>query len=355
MGKPVVAVKETEAPAPEPTPTEVVTKVSKGEKLTEPEKEVFKAIPVGGMPSSEPVEPPKEPVAEPEAKTEPEPPATAPETVSEDRKKLILQELEKPEEQVDLSKFSSQVELGLYWGLRKQRTRNSKLQDENDTLKVTRLIEDYNKTKTVEMPDAFADLQPDDVLSVQEVKDRIEKARKTAKPKEEPAEAPPGVSQMTLNTIRIQKVEADSRLRSKGITDFYDVVDYAGEALGGDQDASLILQEVAKAGGNVAEKTYWLIKGSERWSEIEKSLKTEKAPPAPTKAPPAEHVERAERLNNNSGKTVTTGAASGSAGVSKEYSLSEIASMTHSDVAKLPREVRQQILKKYGSKPNFSV
>lgn len=342
----------------EPTAKEVAAKVSKGEKLSEHETEVFKGIPPGGMPPITAVEPPAEPTTETELEKVPDaPPAKEPE-LTDARKQEILAEADKPDDQVDLSKFKSHVEVSLYWDLKKQRVKNQKLRDENETLKIKALIEDYNKTKKPDAPDPFDDLQPDDVLSVQEVKDRIAKAKAAAPPEPKGEQR---ISTEALNQIRIQKVEADSRLRAKGLTDFHEVVDFAGEALGGDQDATLILQEVSAAGGNVAEKTYWLIKGSAAWPEIEKKIKAGKpaadAPPAPPpaapKAPPAEHVEQARRFENNSGKTVTTGAGAPGNSGKAEYTMAEISNMTHHDVARLPREVRQQILKKYGSTPNL--
>ena len=337
----------------------IVEKASKGEELTSQEREVLKGIPAKQTASEEPIEAEEsetEEVVEEEVKEEvveekkPEPiKVEEKKEVSTDRRALIEAELNKPDNLVDLSKFNSPIELGLYWDLRKARTKNNRLQEENETLRIEKIVKEIQskpkeETKKV---DPFEGREDEDILTVADVK-------KILANREEVKQAPPPLR--TIDQLRVEKVEAESRLRSKGINDFYDVVDFAEQVLGKDQEAIAILQDTAKSGGNVAEKTYWLIKGHPAWSEVEKVITEENRRKITSSKPiPKENTERAERIEKNESKVKTTGAGSGSSAVAKEFTVAEIANLTADEVRRMPKETRQAILKKFGSAPNSQI
>ena len=342
----------------------IVEKASKGEELTSQEREVLKGIPAKQTASEEPIEVEEsetEEVVEEEEKATPEEIKDMGEQakaevervekkeVSTDRRALIEAELNKPDNLVDLSKFNSPIELGLYWDLRKARTKNNRLQEENETLRIEKIVKEIQSKpkEEVKKVDPFEGREDEDILTVADVK-------KILAGREETKQAPPPLR--TIDQLRVEKVEAESRLRSKGINDFYDVVDFAEQVLGKDQEAIAILQDTAKSGGNVAEKTYWLIKGHPAWSEVEKVITEENRRKITSSKPiPKENTERAERIEKNESKVKTTGAGSGSSAVAKEFTVAEIANLTADEVRRMPKETRQAILKKFGSAPNAQI
>ncbi len=270
----------------------------------------------------------------------------------EERRTLINSELEKPDHLVDLSQFTP-VEIGLYWDLKKQRRKNQKLTEENNVLKFKEIKTKIEKEEA-EVKDDEADplegKEDDDLLTVGEIKKLLQP--KKAK-KEETKSAPI----ITTDAVRVQKIEAHERLKNKGITDLMEVVDFAESVLGDDPETKEILRETALAGGNVVEKTYWLIKGSTKWPDIEKVLKTEadkrnKKDATKKSTPSPENIDRAKRIEKNSQKVKTTGGTGGGTAPAGEYSVDEIRNMTVEDFKKLPKKVVDSILHKYGSEPN---
>lgn len=387
--------KAKETPAA-PTEAAVIEKVQKGEKLNDQERELFKGIPQGGIPGITAPVPAKEEAPEDDIEDGPadnedeqdpgkaakedegeeeageegsEGEEEAPEAgkakkeakpgeITEDRKQEILAEANKPDHLVNLGRLKmTPIELGLYWDLRKARKRNDKLQEENETLRIEKIVKSLKEKeepakKEGEEEDPLAGKDDEDVLTVADVRKLL---AKTAKKEEPKGDAPLRSNEQ----IRLEKIEADNKLRAQGIEDFNDVVDFAGQVLGKDEEAIAILRDTAKSGGNVAEKTYWLIKGHPAWPEVEKVINEEKGRKGkkeePKKEPPKTNVERAERIEKNDKKIKTTGTGSATTDRSKEYTHSEIAAMTADDIRRLPKETRQAILRKYGSTPNMSV
>ena len=362
--------------APAITEQSVVDKVSKGEKLSPEETELFKAIPPGSIPPTTPAAEKKD---EKGAQAAPSPskpgekketPGAASSEVTAERRALIEAELAKPDSEVDLSKFKSPVELGLYWDLKKTRRKLDRTQETLDIERVERIVERLQGKKAegtvqeqaddTEIVALLKDLKPDDVITVEDVQKAI-KARddRRQKKKDDDAAAAktgkPGI--LTMDQVRVQKLEAESFLRAKNIDDFHEVTEFAEAALKDDAEAIAILQDTAKAGGNTALKTYYLVKGSKHWAEIEKVIKEtrEKAGKGSgTGTVSQENKDRAAKIEENDGKTKTTGTGSGGNTGPHEYTLGEIQSMTAKDVRKLSKDQRKQILEKFGSQPNFS-
>lgn len=353
-----VKPKEEAAPKAEViTEQTVIEKVQKGEKLSEQESEVFKGISPEALPRPELGSTAEAPKKQEEKK--PDENASA-EVITEERKALIAAEVDKPRELHDLTKFS-QVELSLYWDLRKSRRKNQRLEEELEIARVTNVVKDLKakeeekEEKTAEDEDPLKDKADDDLLTVADVKKLLASTKPKPKPQEKPVQP-----LRTPAELRVEKIEAESRLRAKGVEDFHDVIDFAEAALKDDKEAIEILRETAQEGGNTAEKTYWLIKGSAVWPKIEKVIANEKAKTngakAPEKkAPPKENIDRVKKLEENDNKIKTTGAAEGASAETGEYTVEEIRNMTISDIRKLPKETRRKILEKYGSEPNYSV
>ena len=293
--------------------------------------------------------------------------ATAGEETPEQRKTLIEKEIDKPEGQEDLTKFTP-TEIGLYWDLKKARKKNQALAEQNEVLRVEQVVkrlqdekekksdgEAATEEEAADPEKLFEGRDADDLLTIKEAKEIL---KKLAPKKPVKQEAPVQTGLLPRWVLQAQNAEADGKLRSKGITDFFEVIDHTITALGDDKDAKTILAETASNGGNVSERVYWLIKGSPKWAEIEKTIKADKEKaekPAGTKAPSKENEDRARRIEEADGKIKTTGAGSGAAADTGEYSSEEVASMTIQDIQKLPRETRQAILRKFGSNPNLNV
>lgn len=279
----------------------------------------------------------------------------------EQKKALVEAELAKPDDQQDLSKFKDDpVLLGLYWDLKKQRRKNQKLEQENRELKFADLkralkenAEEAAEGEEDEEEDPLAGREDDDILTVADVKKLLAKkpAPKEKKPAEGEGAAKPIV---TAAQIRTQSVEADARLKAKGVTDFTEVSSYAEYALAGDLEAQEELRDTALAGGNVAEKTYWLVRGSKKWPAIQKALAGEGGEKKTgAKKPSSENLSRAERIQQNGKKIKTTGAGGGGAVPVGEYSVEQIAAMSPKDFGKLPKATQDAILLKFGSEPNY--
>jgi hypothetical protein len=304
----------------------------------------------------------------PASKEKPAAPAkpTAEETAK--RRALIDAELEKSEDQADLSQFT-EVELGLYFDLRRQRRRNQRIEQENRNLRLGR-IKDRMK-KPAEKPadeepaaeeDPLKDRPEDDLVTVGEMRRLLAKKPKGAEKSDEGTETAPEIL-MTSEDVRIDRVEAENELLKKGIDDFSDVIEFAEAALKDDPNARNELVETCRSGGNVAKKTYYLIKASKHWPGIKKQLEAEKARvsgKAPEKKPAEkttaeDNAARAKRIEKNAGKTKTTGPGGAGSPGTDEYTVEEIRRMSDREFARLPKKTQDAILRKYGSEPNYSV
>lgn len=290
---------------------------------------------------------------EPAAKEKEKPPVkTQTPEEAKKRRELIESELEKPDDKVDLSQYTP-TEIGLYWSLKKERRRRQDAEGKNRGLRFEKTQEQLRKEReehgeeeTTE-EDPFKDLDPDAVLTVEEIRERVAKTKKPAEKTKRPA--------FSYTREDVQREFADARLRleQRGIKDFEDVMAYATVLT--KEDGQIVAETVA-AGGNGAEKSYWLIKGSPRWAEIEKAIADEKVKLNGTKEKEADpvNVARGKRAAGNLEKTRTTGGGGPTAAEMGEYSIEEILVMTPREFQKLPAKVQDKILQTYGSEPNFS-
>lgn len=361
-------LKNADSPAAKvPTLEDVAAKAKGGEKLTAEEEEIL----AGGGPDTtleegdpgEEEEPGEDVENEPKkeepatgAKKEEQPPkkTQTPKEAAE-RRTLIDAEIEKVDGQEDLSKFTP-TEIGLYWSLKKERRRRQQVEGENrlhrfektkEKLRGQHEEEPAGTEEEAGEDDPFKDFEPDAVITVDE-------AREALKKKAKPAAQAKKTGQVQYTTEDVRREMADARLRfeHKGIADFDDVISYATVLT--KEDAAIIAETVTK-GGNGAEKTYWLIKGSPRWNEIEEALAKEKEAKTGKKVEvDPVNADRGRRAKQNSEKTRTTGDGSASAAELGEYSIEEILAMSHRDFGALPAKVQDKILATFGSEPNFN-
>lgn len=280
--------------------------------------------------------------------------------VSADVKTRLEAELAKPEGLEDLTDFS-QRERAYFFQMRKDRSRRQKVEEENELLKFERLqgqLKEKQKPAAPEKGKAAPEIveeeeeadplegrDPEDLLTVKDVQTILAKQGKKAPAANENEAFVRGLY------LRNQMLEARLTLKEKNVNDLDDIIGFAQEALGGDEDAKAYISRVADNGGNVVLATYNQIKASAKWPEIEKAVRVAKGKKAPT-----ENKERAERLEKNENKVRTTGAGGGGGGdESDEYTVGEVIEMPTEDFAKLPKEKRRAIMEKYGSTPNRSV
>jgi hypothetical protein len=351
-------VKKVEETAPI-TDASVSEKITKGEKLSDAEKEFVKGNPNTDIPTEEVPEEKTEEKVEVPAATEPEtvekveeekapepdkePAKKDPQEILAERKALIETETQKPEGQQDLTKFSD-VEVGLFWEMRKQQNRNKRLQEENDELRFEKLKGKLEKKEEKPVEDPLAGIEDDDLIDGKKLKEIVKNINKDQGPK------PILTPQRVDNEMPLAK----QRLEAKGIKDFDEVIGHAEYALYDDPEARQILRDAALSGENTAEKTYWLIKGSRKFPQIKRMIEADK-PVVVKKEAPKVNVERAKKIEENSKKLKTTGpAGGGAADTAGSYTEQDLAAMSPSDFRKLPRETRDSILKKFGSTPNYS-
>lgn len=366
---------EEKKPATELNEAKILEKVSKGEELTPEETEFAAGAPdvkepapldegeekdesekdeeeAGAEAASTPkADEEEEPAKEPAAKKSEEA------KTAKERRALIDAELSKPDEEVNLAPFTP-TEIGLYWDLKKARRKTQKVEQENRELKfkdlkravAEGLKEAEKPEEEAEDEDPLKGRDEDDILTVADVRKILGKKPKAEKKPDEDGGTKP---LMTREAVKKQRGEAAAILKGKGIEDFEDVIDFAAYALEGDEEAREELIETAKAGGNVTEKTYWLIKGSQVWPKIEAEIKKGKKPAGGKVS--EDNLGRAERIQKNEQKVRTTGAPGGGGGAPGEYTEAEILEMSPRDFGRLPAKTQEAILRKYGAEPNLNV
>jgi hypothetical protein len=364
----------------EPDLKEIETKLDKGEDLTPAEKHAVMEIPpVEG--DDEPEENPDEKLkVEPEKEPEPEE-AVEEETDEEEpqdeknekeeekpeekpsekdaesaeaskkeaeeaakketdaaRRAQIEQDAEKDLDQVDISKYSPN-ERAIFFELKQERRKRQAAQRDADTLRFQKLQDEKKReleAKSQPVVDPFEGMEEDDLLTVGQIKKVLSPKQQAPKP-----EVNPQVNQILAENWV---------LKGKAVyTDLPEVMMHAQAILGDDRDAEEEVKEVIKKGGNPAIAVYNLIKASPKWADLEKKLNPpkEEAPVKKEKKLDEDariNKDRAERIETNKKKTVTTGGSGGPASRPSEYSLNELLAMPDHDFAKLPAAQRRRIL-----------
>jgi hypothetical protein len=266
-------------------------------------------------------------------------------TKEAERKKMIEKDSEKPLDEVDIKDYSP-TERALFFELRKERRKRQDSQTEADTLKFQKAKEDARKQLEREREEAeakaqeeadsdpFKDLEDDDLLTAGQIK-KILAGHKPAK--ETPAQAE---DRERLNKLQSENWLYKARERA---TDLNSVLPFADELLMNDKDAHAEVEDVVKRGGNPFLATYNLIKAHPRWPEIEAKIRGDKSDAGKEEDDARTNKDRADRIEANKRKPVTTGSGGGTA-TSGDYSIQELLDMPDEQFGRLPKAQRDKIL-----------
>lgn len=314
--------------------------------------------------------PPETPATSPaEAKAPVVPPATPPATPttaapapSTDALEKIEVELQKPEGKEDLSTFSPR-EKAYFHQMRRDRKARQKAEGEADALRRENL---KLKNPPPAPVDPLAGKADDDVMTVKEARELLSKQPPAAAPE---TPAAPRVSGPQARYLQLCEKEGRDTHQ-----DFDHVMELADELISGDAAALKEIGEKVAAGENPALAMYDAIKKHKDFETLFPVAQTRfdarrkaaaPVPPASPSAPaaPAQpaapavdpaKVTEAKRaqdaLETNGTKTKTTAHVSSAADDRRigEYTVEELTKMSDLAFAKLPKNVRQQYLEKYG-------
>lgn len=333
----------------------IENKIDKGEPLTPAEDKILNAVESGEP--SEPVED-SEDVAEespsekdeetiPSKKEEIEEPA--PKKVEADRKAVIEKDAEKPLDEVDIEKYTPR-ERALFFELKEERQKRQESQKESDTLKFQKAkdearaqIEAEKAAKEADKEqDPFEGLEDDDLLTAGQLK-------KLLASKKEPARKETPQVDQAAETIRKMQMENWVLKAQAKIPDVMDVIAYTDEFLVGDPVATAEVTEVVKKGGNPLIASYNYLKASPHWAKIEARLRAKNGDSDLDQKKEEEartNKERAERIETNKKKPVTTGSGGGVIS-SGEYTIQELLDMPDEDFVKLPKAQREKVLESF--------
>jgi hypothetical protein len=206
-------------------------------------------------------------------------------------------------------------------------------------------------------PDPLAGLAADDVLTVQEVRERLAKTPPPAAPETIPA----GPAAQAKHYLVMCEKEA------RAAHEDFDSVMELTELVDNDAPTLREISERVKAGENPAEVMYTKIKQHKDFTNLlpaaelrVKARKTAPAAPPASQAPaaPAAPEDKAkiksatdaeQALKDNAARAKTTAHVSAREGKpAEELTLEEIGSMSDLAFSKLPRHVRNRYLKMHG-------
>ena len=275
--------------------------------------------------------------------------------ITEEVKQKVADELDKPEEKQDLSKFNKN-ETALYWDLKRERRSRQKAEAERDLLRFEKAKDQKPEEKAKEdKDDLFEGKEDDEFLSVAEAKKLVEKLQ--ASSKQQPGD------QIQQDPIQRHYIKiCDERARE--IYDDYEEVLECGKEL---LDNTPVYQmEIAKsvyAGKNPAIVAYHLIKGDPDFPKVlpiaqariaaagkkpskkEPAKKEDKVDPA--KAKKAKETE--DKIEKNTNKVKTSGHFSGGGeSATGEFTEDQVLNMSDAEFAALPKKTRDSFLTKFG-------
>lgn len=274
-----------------------------------------------------------------------------------ERKKEIEADAEKPIDQVDIEKYTPR-ERGLFFEARKERKKRQDVELERDTLKFQRAKDDAKalvereraeaeaRAKEEAENDPFKGMEDDDLLTAGQLKKLLATRKQTETGKESPE-----LQKERLRAVNLQSEVWIMRAQSK-IPDAVEICNVGGPLLDLENDkvARAEVEDAVAKGGNPVIATVNYIKAHPKWPEIEAKLKAktvltedEKKKAEADKT----NKERAERIEANKKKPVTTGSGGG-APASGEYSIQEILDMPDAEYQKLPKAQREKILETLG-------
>lgn len=270
-----------------------------------------------------------------------------------ERKNAIEKEAEKPIDEANIENYS-QTERALFFELRKERRKRQEAQRESDTLKFQRQKAERERqlqrereeaeAKAKAEVDPFEGREDDDLLTVADVKKLFTKGKK---------ETPKGKEEPSVEEVRAERLQRENWLlkAQQKAPDLLTVLTYADTLLIDDDNARAEVEDVVAKGGNPILATYKLLKSHPKWAEIEAKLKTTSAKnddkgdkKDEANLSEDEKKERAERIEKNNKKVVTTGTGGGGSATPGEYTLQEVLNMSEEEFGNLPKSQRDRIL-----------
>jgi len=278
--------------------------------------------------------------------------------IDPDREKLIKADAEKPLDEINIDDYS-QRERALFFELKEERQKRQASQREADTLKFNRAKEEARRQIEAEKKaaaereeaeketDPFEGVEDDDLLTAGQLKKLLAGKKKTdtSESKMDPAIERSNKLQMENWILKAQTKLPDVDLQT--VTQIADEVLMRNGVR--DEAAAAEIDEVVAKGGNPLIATYNYLKAHPKHSKLleerlENKFREEKGFPKLEKDEEARtNKERAERIEANKKKPVTTGSGGGVA-ASGEYTVQEILDMSDSEYAKLPKSQRDKIL-----------
>ena len=274
-----------------------------------------------------------------------------------ERRKKIQEDVEKPLDQVDMKDYTPN-ETAMFYEMKGERRKRQDAQRETDTIKFQRAQEKAKadlereraeaeaKAKEEEEHDPFEGLEEDDLLTAGQMKKILSQKKREVK-------ATP--DQGAQQADRLQKLQGkvwvmEAREKIPEALAICEVGEEVVDLLH-DKIATAEVTEVVEKGGNPVIATVNYLKAHPKWPEIEAKIKEKiaKAAGNPEKAKDDEartNKERADRIEANKKKPVTTGSGGG-APASGEYTIQELLDMPDEKFAQLPKAQRDKILESF--------
>jgi hypothetical protein len=274
-----------------------------------------------------------------------------------ERKKLIEAEAAKPLDEADITNFS-QRERAIFFELKEERIKRQNAQREADTLKFQKAKEETRRQieaekeaeaerlKAEEAADPFKGLEDGDLPTVGQIRELLAKQKKTRTTEPNVEEQRKENQRVSDLQSKVWILEAQSKM-----ADAVEICNVGGEHLDllHDAIAAAAVKEVVDKGGNPVIATVNYLKSHPKWPEIEAKLKAKAGGSVKSEEEKAKqeeariNQERADRIEKNKKKPVTTGSGGGSSAAG-EYTVQEILDMSDEDYSKLPKSQRDKIL-----------
>lgn len=274
----------------------------------------------------------------------------------------ITEELDKPTGQEDLSGLTKR-EVDLFWAMRRERRNRQKAEEERDGFRFKELKrkqeEEAREKKEQEDADPFKDRNPEDILTIKDMRLLLEQNKKTSK-----GQSAPFID--VNNPITRKYLELSEETAKKEMGEDYDEVMACSDDLISKNEG--YLRQVAEAmmqGKNPAIVMYNLIKGDPEFpkalpaaqAKIKAKLQAEgkgktSEPETQKEKEKAEALEKQKKLKENEGKPKTSahasGADEGKGGDYEGYTVQQLVDMSDAEFAKVPKKVRDKFLKDSG-------
>lgn len=263
-------------------------------------------------------------------------------------------------ERADLKDYTPREKAYFHRMLRDRKNRQEAQKKLNEAIfrekKLQHQIEESKKQPEKDPLDSLKDKDPNDFLTVAEVKELFAQKKEPAKA-EEPKEQPQ-VDQRWMKYLQLSDKEAREQYE-----DYDAVMELSKDLVDGNPEYLKEIAESIEKGENPAVKTYELIKSDKEFETLyplaEAKVKARNKKPEKSeekseekkqeKSPDNNKVKKAEKALETR-KTKTTGSiSSGEDKNTDELSLDDIMNMPDKEFAKLPKQKQDYYLRKFGA------